>query len=163
MSKKATDSITMRVRIGDSELEVTGPADFVEKKIKEFVEQAPRASARHIAPAEATREVAAPKAKSMSAAQFFKKSGAKSDVEKVLLAGYFLEKVKGTEHFTAADVRDIIREARVPPPRNPNDSLNSNIKKGLVMTAGDREGRIAFVLTSDGEETVEDMLGRPRG
>jgi hypothetical protein len=34
-------SVTMRVRIGDSEMEITGPVDFVEKKIAEFLKSAP--------------------------------------------------------------------------------------------------------------------------
>jgi hypothetical protein len=35
------DSVTMRVRVGDSELEITGPADFVERKIAEFLKNPP--------------------------------------------------------------------------------------------------------------------------
>ena len=32
MSEEKTANVTMRVRIGESEIEVTGPSDFVEKK-----------------------------------------------------------------------------------------------------------------------------------
>ena len=162
MAKKTPDSITMRVRIGDSEIEVTGPVDFVERKIKEFVEKSPRSVGRK-AEGRAVTETLPATPRGMSPAQFFKKVARKSDVDRVLLAGYFLEKMRGREQFTAADVKQLIKEARVPPPRNPNDSLNSNIRKGFAMTAGDQEGRIAFVLTSDGEEAVEDMLGQSRG
>ncbi len=38
-------AVTMRVRVGDSEIEVTGPANYVEKKIAEFT-QAPTESSR---------------------------------------------------------------------------------------------------------------------
>jgi hypothetical protein len=34
-------SVTMRVRVGDSEMEITGPADFVERKIAEFLKNPP--------------------------------------------------------------------------------------------------------------------------
>jgi len=56
----------------------------------------------------------------------------------------------------------VIREARVQPPRNPNDSVNQNIRKGLLMTAGNKDNKMAFVLTSDGEAAVEDMQQKPR-
>ena len=34
-------SVTMRARVGDSEIEITGPADFVERKIAEFLKNPP--------------------------------------------------------------------------------------------------------------------------
>jgi len=37
MAKKKNDNVTMRVRIGETELEVSGPSNFVEKKITEFI------------------------------------------------------------------------------------------------------------------------------
>ena len=45
MEKPSDQIVTMRVRIGDSELEVTGPVDFVEKKIAEFTKNAPKQTA----------------------------------------------------------------------------------------------------------------------
>ena len=33
---KKSKNVTMRIRVGESELEVTGPSSFVEKKIAEF-------------------------------------------------------------------------------------------------------------------------------
>lgn len=37
MAKNASGDVTMRVRMGESELEVTGPRQFVEQKIQDFV------------------------------------------------------------------------------------------------------------------------------
>ena len=34
-------SVTMRVRVGEKEIEITGPSDYVEKKIAEFLAQGP--------------------------------------------------------------------------------------------------------------------------
>jgi hypothetical protein len=59
--------------------------------------------------------------------------------------------------MTSAEIRDLIREARVPPPINPSESVNQNIRKDFLMTAGERDNRRAFVVTSDGETAVEDM------
>ena len=149
-------SVTMRVRVGDSEIEISGPPDYVEKKIAEFLKQPPALSREATdRPAVNTRAAT----KSLSPAQFFKLCGPKTDNDRTLVAAYFLERYRNAESSTASEIRELIREAKVPPPRNPNDSVNQNIRKGLLMTAGDKNKKIAFVVTSDGEAAVEDMRG----
>jgi predicted metal-dependent hydrolase len=41
MANRTCEAVTMRVRVGDREIEVTGPSDFVEKKIAEFLTHNP--------------------------------------------------------------------------------------------------------------------------
>jgi hypothetical protein len=94
----------------------------------------------------------------MSVAQFFKKISPKTDIDRVLAAGFFLEKFKNQDGFTASEISDTVRGAKIPPPSNTNDSINKNIKKGYMMPSGDKEGKMAFVLTSDGEETIVELL-----
>lgn len=150
----------MRVRIGDAEIEVTGPRAFVEKKITDFIKQTSTAvQPPYQTPAQPTAP-AAKTAKTLSPAQFFNKCNPRSDVDRALLAGYFLEKMRNQENFTAAEVRDLIKSAKRQPPTNPSDTINKNIKKGLIMAGGDRENKMAFVLTSDGETAVEEMLSQ---
>lgn len=160
MAKKELPSVTMRVRIGENELEVTGPSDYVEKKIDGFLE-------RQKSPPVTGTEKSSPQpiasnspnaTKGESIAQFFKKVAPKSDVDRVLGAGYFLEKYKREESFTAAEISETIKNSKKPPPTNPNHSVNQNIKKGLMMAAGEKDGKRAFVLTSDGEEEIEALL-----
>jgi len=154
--KKKIPAVTMRVRVGDSEFEVSGPSDYVEEKIKEFLQGKNIASAtagQSTQVAGRTESTVRPK----SPAQFFKACNPRTDNDRTLVATYFLEKVRNAQSSTAAEIRDLIREARVPPPRNPNESVNQNIRKGLLMTAGDKDNKMAFVLTSDGEAAVEDM------
>lgn len=163
MTEEKTANVTMRVRIGENEIEVTGPSDFVEKKIAEFVEKQKQSS---ILPSAAstkgtilpTKDGVQTFEKGMSVAQFFKKVSPKTDLDRVLAAGYFLEKFENQDSFTASEVKDTIRGAKVSPPANPSDSINKNIKKGYIMPSGDKEGKMAFVLTSDGEETITDLL-----
>jgi hypothetical protein len=157
MAKEKDSSVTMRVRVGDAEIEVTGPSSFVEKKIAEFLKGPPKkaqAQSPSAAPSVASEPVMG---KPKSPAQFFKQCNPQSANDRALLGGYFLEKFRQVQNFTAAEVRDIVREAKWPPPPNVNDSINQNIRKGYLMTAGDREGKIAFVVTSDGEAAVEEM------
>jgi len=163
MSKEKTENVTMRVRIGESEIEVTGPSNFVEKKIAEFVEkQKPVPVVSSASPKRgiisSAAEAAHTLSKGMSTAQFFRKISPKTDVSRVLAAGYFLEKFKDQDSFTASEISETVRGAKIPPPRNTNDAINKNIKKGYIMPSGDKEGKMAFVLTSDGEETIAELL-----
>jgi len=163
MPKKKIANVTMRVRVGESEMEVTGPSDFVEKKIAEFLEKQKEAPVLPFAgstkvPIRTTTEAAQKIGKEMSVAQFFKRISSKTDIDRVLAAGYFLEKFKNQDSFTASEISETVREAKISPPSNTNDSINKNIKKGNMMPSGDKEGKRAFVLTSDGEETVAELL-----
>ncbi len=163
MAKKKNDNVTMRVRIGETELEVSGPSNFVEKKITEFIKLNKQKSLATTAPSQTTVRQTGEKltesTKKMSAAQFFKKVNPRTGVDRVLAAGYYLEIFLGMENFTSAEIRDTIhKEAKTQPPKNPNDLINSNIKKGYMMSAGDKDGKMAFVLTSDGEDTIKVLL-----
>lgn len=152
---EAPSDVTMRLRIGDQEIEVTGPRDFVEKKIQEFMTSAAVRPA--VQQPSGTPVIQTQGGKAKAPAQFLKEYDHKTDVDRVLLAGFFLEKLRNQENFTASEIRQVIIEAKSPPPKNPNDAINSNIKKGMMMLSGDRDNLKAFVLTTDGEEAVQEM------
>ena len=162
MAKKEPNSVTMRVRIGDNELEVTGPTAFVEKKISEFLEKQKNLPAHPSQPSgprvDQPPTGSTSKSKKMSIAQFFKRVEPKTDVDRALAAGYFLETFSGEENFTAAEVRETIQSAKISPPKNPSDAVAKNIKKGFLMAAGDKEGKKAYVLTTDGEDAIKQSL-----
>lgn len=82
----------------------------------------------------------------------------KSDVGRVLIAGYYLEIVQEMQSFTALEIKDAIRGAKVSPPSNSSDAIAKNIKKGLMMQAGDKDGKMAYVLTTDGTEFVAEQI-----
>ena len=148
--------VTMRVRVGDTEIEITGPPEFAKAEITEFLKRPPglAESARTSTPPIPSQ----PKLKAKSPAEFFKMCNPKTDVDRTLAAAYFLGKYRNAQDASAAEIRHIIKEAKRPPPTNINDSVNANIRKGLMMTAGDRENKMVFVLTSDGEATVDQMM-----
>lgn len=156
MSKKIVN-VTMRVRVGQNEIEITGPSNYVEKKIAEFLEKQNSSS---VATEREFNESSQPTGsiKKSSVSQFFRKIALKSETDRVLAAGYFLETFKKSESFTSAEIRETIREAKIQPPKNTNDSINKNIKKGYMMTAGDKDGKMAFVLTTDGEEVISNLF-----
>ena len=162
MTNQKKDIVTMRIRIGGSELEVTGPQDFVEEKIAEFVESIKTISS---APSDSQVKTSVPTssavgstAKPMAINQFMKKLGKVTEIGRVLAAGYYLEKFKECDNFTAADIREAIKESRNPPPKNTSDAINKNIKKGFMMAAGNKDKKMAFVLTTDGEQHIVDLI-----
>jgi len=74
MAKKQPPNVTMRVRIGETEFEVTGPTDYVEKKIEEFLvkyQETSKLEPQKVSPPPAKWR--SPEGgKSVSPAQFFK-------------------------------------------------------------------------------------------
>jgi len=158
MAKKEAE-IKMRVRIGESELEVTGPKKYVEDKIAEFLKlQKTSVRQPQAAGVPATTKHLAKGTKGLSVGQFFKKLALKSDVDRVLGAGYFLEKHKNEENFNASEITKTIKSAKNPPPSNTNATIDKNIKKGYMMAAGEKDKKNAFVLTTDGEAAIEALL-----
>jgi len=160
MAKKTISNVTMRIRVGDSELEVSGPQNFVEAQIADFLEKQ-----KKIVKGESgkslTRQIpigTSAGRKKLAVAQFFRKLATQTDVDRTLAAGYYLERYENLENFTALEIREKIRNAKINPPKNTNHTIDLNIKKGFIMLAGDKDGRRAFVLTSDGEDAISEML-----
>lgn len=165
MAEHDKEVVSMRVRVGDAELEVSGRQEFVEKKINDFLREQRELQAHQasgLAKTLGAHETlpSGVQTKGMSIGQFFRKSPPKNDVDRVLMAGYFLEKFEGMDSFTTAEIADTIRKSKNNPPGNPSDTIAKNIKKGLMMSAGDKDGKRAFVLTTDGEEAVTVTLNQ---
>ncbi len=160
MAKKTIPNVTMRVRVGDSELEVSGPQNFVEAQIADFLEKQKKTGKGESGKSlrQQTPITTSATGKKLSVAQFFRKLATQTDVDRALAAGYYLERYENLENFTALEIRERIRIAKINPPKNTNNSIDLNIKKGLIMPAGDKDGRRAFVLTSDGEDAINEML-----
>lgn len=163
MADKQDQDVTIRIRIGDAEIEVTGPHKYVDAKVREFIEQRTWAAGSTGSPAPAGQVpgpgTVAP-AKAQSVAEFFKRASPETDLDRALVAAYYLEKLQGHESFTMPEVRETIREGKRTPPKNPSDAIAKNIRKGLIMGAGQKEGKRAYVLTTDGEEAIEELVSQ---
>lgn len=81
----------------------------------------------------------------------------KSDVEKTLVIGYFLERMRGLSSFNARDLNEGFREAKENVPANVNLAVIGNIQKGYFMEAGEKkEGLKAWTLTNHGLSAFEE-------
>ncbi len=101
--------------------------------------------------------------KQISIKEFILTKKPKNDVEKTLVIGYYLENFRGMSSFNAKDLEDGFREAKEKPPKNINDMVNKNIKKGFMMETKERKDKLkAWTLTSTGERFVENGLKKEK-
>jgi hypothetical protein len=150
--------VTVKLTLGSVSFEVTGPQKYVDKKFEQLVT---RFLATRIAVA-ASSETGKPvptlekSGKKQSAAEFLKKSRAKNQYDRALLLGYYLER-SGAESFTSSEIVKLGREAKQPF-ANASDAIAKLSARGLMMSAGNKEGTRAYALTASGEAEVEGML-----
>ena len=96
--------------------------------------------------------------KRISPKEFLIAKKPRSGAEKTLVLAYYLEKHRGVSPFTIRDLRQIFMEAKEPIPKNLNDKVNLNIRRGLIMEVGKKNGLKAWTLTNSGEDYVETVM-----
>ncbi len=150
--------VTVKLTMGSFSVEVTGDQGYVDKKFEELVTRF-LSSRRLVSSETSTPAGAQPEAggKKTSAAEFLKKSQAKNQSDRALALGYFLEKVEGVAAFTSSEIAQLGRDAKQPF-ANASDSVAKLTGRGLMMSAGDKEGQRAYALTASGEAYVEALL-----
>lgn len=90
----------------------------------------------------------------MTLSDLFDKIKPKKHVDKVLVFGYYLEKLKGMDSFTSADIGKCYYDLRTDE-SNTTQMITQNIKKGFMMSAkGVRGGKQHFVVTRKGEQYI---------
>lgn len=101
--------------------------------------------------------------KPMTVTEFFAKLRPSLDVEKVLVAAYFLEKHRNVANFGVEDLKGCILQGKIKPPANPSLAVLRNAQKGLMAEIEKREaGKKSWILTQTGAEAVEQMLSLAR-
>ena len=99
------------------------------------------------------------KQKKSSAKEFLMTKVLKTETQKVLALGYFLEYMEDMESFNVNDLETAFRAAKERLPKNMNDAVNKNIARGFLMeAAGKKDAKKAWCLTSTGERYLDDEL-----
>jgi hypothetical protein len=85
-----------------------------------------------------------------------------TDNDKTLVAGYFVQILRGKDSFDFDDLAGFYREAKEPIPANRRDPPYQNVRKGFFREVGSRAGgmhaRNRWSLTKLGRERVESSL-----
>lgn len=150
------EKVVLKVQIGNFSAEVAGSADYAEKKLDELIQKysPPRGLDSHTQVTIPTNA----KGKPLSPSEFIKKVSPKNQSEKALVLAHYLEKVKNMESFTTADLTEIGQDAKQTKFTNISDTVAKLVQQGQLMGAGQRENKRVFVLTTTGEEYVENLL-----
>lgn len=93
--------------------------------------------------------------KKLSIKEFILSKKSKSDIQRTLAMGYYLEKYENLTSFNAKDLENGFRRAKENVPGNINNQVIRNIQKGYMMEARDKkDNRKAWYLTNSGDECV---------
>jgi hypothetical protein len=151
------ERVVIKVQIGNLTIEVTGAPEYAEKKVDELIQKytSSKAVEAGLVSKSVNPELTA---KNLSPSEFIKKIGTKNQSERALVLGYYLEKVKGMENFTTADLIDISMQAKQSKFANIAATVSSLVQQGLLMGAGEKENKRAYTLTTTGEEQIDNLL-----
>jgi len=165
-----------RVRVGDVEVEATGPEEYV-KEIRSYAEKLissmpPRT--RTMGAISPSRELGVtstpeivkqparhPLGKDESIVEFLERLPNRTHQDKILAFGYFLEKNRQVSSFGVKEINDCydeVKEAK----SNTAQYLALLVKSGLIMKAKVQQpgGPAQYVLTRKGETTIKEVLGQ---
>lgn len=150
--------VTVKLTVGSFSTEVTGPTDYVDKKVEELVGRFLTSWKPITADSTASAVPVAAGGKRTSAGEFIKQANAKSQSDVALLLGYYLEKVNGVRNFTSTELSTFAKDEAKRPFTNVSDVIAKLTARGLMMSAGDKEGHRSYSLTASGEEYVDAMM-----
>lgn len=99
--------------------------------------------------------------KRMSLREFMNSLSMSSDVQRALAIGFYLEQHEQMGSFNAQDIKRGFSLAKEPSPKNINDTINKNIRKGYFMETDERkDGTKAWTLTNSGIESINEEVGQ---
>jgi hypothetical protein len=155
-------NVTLKLSIGTFSAEVSGPAKYAEKKLAELIAQYLSSSVKSGASdsSSSSASLLQPPSgkKKRSPSEILKRAGNQTD--RALLLGYYMEKVDAQPSFTTTELRDLGKQAKYSF-TNISDSVAGLVGRGLMMSAGEREGHRAYTLTATGEEYAESLISNP--
>ncbi len=161
---------SIKVRMGSNEIEVSAPdKEFVLNESKHLIEQfrlqtiAPHLHEVEVVQGEvvALPTVAQTRAvKPQTLGEFFKQFvGLQTNLDKILVFGYWCEIKQNQPHFTSEDVLAKYKEARETPPANVGRDLRSLVAKGFLLPPGKGEdGTPTYALSNSGIKEVESKI-----
>lgn len=95
---------------------------------------------------------------SLTASELFAQLRPELDTDKVLDAAYFLDSVRRVEAFSADELKGLLLEAKVAPPKNASLAALRNSQKGLMAQRGKDGKKISWMITQTGIEAVKQRL-----
>jgi hypothetical protein len=156
----------IKVRVGNAEIEVSAPdKNFVLDESNRLIEQLNLASGvshaeqQAASPNGAVPYIAVPEARTAkpeTLAEFFKRfTNLQTNLDKMLIMGYWCEKVQGRPHFTAEDIKARYGEIKEKPPTRIGRDLDIIVTKGFLLPPKKTDEGSTYELSSSGIKEVE--------
>lgn len=159
------ESYKLRVKSGDTELEIEGDKTFVHDhffqmkgllsgmNIKLKADKPFKGKKRGRKPGRKKKVLPKPKIveldlKHMSLEEIIKKINPKKDQDKILIFSYWINKMKRKREFRSNDIKIMFKEMKMDPPKNIRYHLNNLTKKKGYLQAGRKHGR--FKISEEG-------------
>ena len=99
-----------------------------------------------------------PLQKPPSAGELFAASDWNTEIDKVVLAGSFLERYASLPNYTTSEVRNCLASAKVSPPKNVNLAIFQAVQRGWMMEARSAgKGSKTWELTQTGQSRAIEM------
>lgn len=106
-------------------------------------------------------EVTAPREKPYSAGELFAAKVWSTEIEKVAIAGYFMEQYAAATSYTIQEIRNCLISAKTALPKNLSFAILKAVQKGWLMDVPTNgEGTKAWALTQTGERYVASMANK---
>jgi hypothetical protein len=101
--------------------------------------------------------------KQYSAPELFSAKNWNTEIDKAVLAGYFLERYSGLANYTIKEIRECLVSAKVPQPNNLSLAIRQALQRAWMMEVptGGGARRTAFALTQTGMKRVEEGMLKP--
>jgi hypothetical protein len=153
----------IKVRVGDSEIELEGDAKFIENQLTKFYDKvgahpmARAASAVGAAESVQSRVNAATPTKELAPAEFIRRAAPKGGTEQLLALAHYLERNRGSKDFSQQEIKDLCSEAKIKDLHAQYFTLA--VQQGLLRATAKRR----YALTLTGEDAVSRMLLRAQG
>lgn len=155
--------VTLKLSVGSFSVEVSGPAKYAEKKLEDLISKYLSGSIKSPSTDSATtssssHQQVGGKKKKGSAPEILRKVSNQTD--RALLLGYYLERMENQSSFTTGELASTGRTAKYSF-TNISDSVARLVSRGMMMSAGEKEGQRAYTLTATGEEYAENIITSP--
>ncbi|MBI5765181.1 MAG: hypothetical protein HZA51_16830 [Planctomycetes bacterium] len=153
----------IKVRVGDSEIELEGDAKFIESQLTKFYQkigtQQPNDSLRTSIATDSvqSRVKAATPTKEMSPAEFLRRVAPRGGTEQLLALAHFLEQNRDAKDFSQQEVRTLCGEAKLKNLHGQYFVLA--VQQGLLRSTA----KSRYALTLTGEDAVSKMIARSQG
>jgi hypothetical protein len=151
----------IKLRRGDFEIEIQGDKEYVDNKFRELMETQPFPKTAQ--PLTSQPKIpAADGSKPLSLREFVDQFNTKAHMDFVLLIGFYLERYRGQDSFTATDIKNSYLEMREKL-SNAGPFISQNVRKGFLMEAPRKEGikKAMYSLTRKGIQFIENGLSLP--